>query len=120
MRFPQLLFFKVTQRHILRHSGLIYMVELELGILKAVAKNCSDSSSFIRELCRIIPVRRSKFHAFFVRLRKDATSSSLLIPGADSTPLAVSTPKGCTAAIASATFSGVSPPARIRGGHSVN
>ncbi|QDT85684.1 hypothetical protein MalM14_33540 [Gimesia chilikensis] len=37
MRFPQLLFFKVTQRHVLRHSSLRYMVELELGILKAVA-----------------------------------------------------------------------------------
>ncbi|MCA9021539.1 MAG: hypothetical protein KDA74_15430 [Planctomycetaceae bacterium] len=34
--FPATPVFKVTQRHILRHSGLGYMVELELQILKAV------------------------------------------------------------------------------------
>ena len=43
---------------------------------------------------------------------KARTAASSLIPGALSTPLAVSTPAGRIAAIASATLWAVSPPAR--------
>ncbi len=44
-----------------------------------------------------------------------STFSGSLIPGADSTPEATSTPHGCTAAMPSATFPGVRPPDRITG-----
>ena len=44
-----------------------------------------------------------------------STFAGSLIPGADSTPEATSTAHGCTAAMPSATFSGVSPPDRISG-----
>ena len=42
---------------------------------------------------------------------KRRTASWSLRPGARSTPLATSTPHGCTALIVAATFSGVNPPA---------
>ena len=43
---------------------------------------------------------------------KRRTSVGSLMPGADSTPVATSTPHGRTRSMASATLSGVSPPAR--------
>ena len=46
------------------------------------------------------------------RVMKRRTSVGSLTPGADSTPLATSTPHGRTRSIASATLSGVRPPAR--------
>src|ERR1019366_6151436 len=61
-------------------------------------------------------------HPAATRVAVDATAAAndwslatSLRPGAASTPLATSTAKGCTAAIASATLAGFRPPDRISG-----
>ena len=63
------------------------------------------------------PVSRKAIYsrsAALARATKSRTLSGSLRPGAVSTPEATSTPQGRKVSIASATFSGLSPPAAIR------
>src|SRR5512139_2609711 len=51
----------------------------------------------------------------FTERTNAAIFAASFLPGSDSTPEATSTPQGCTCRTASATFSGVNPPASSNG-----
>ena len=67
----------------------------------------------LQHSCSFSPCHATRANAARAVVTNDSISAGDLAPGASSTPLDTSTPKGRTCAMASATFAGDSPPARI-------